>query len=43
MTQEKYSIKKLGTTFKLQKIIIKEEKKQEDVYADTWKKRKMNG
>ena len=40
MTHLKYSLKKLGKTFKLQKELLKTEMNQDEVYSDTWKDKK---
>ena len=40
MTHSKYSLKKLGNIFKLQKEIGKFEINHDEVYSDTWKDKK---
>ena len=43
MTHVNFSLKNLGTTFKLQNGILKNEVNHDEVYADTWRTKKNNG
>ena len=40
MTHLKYSLKKLGKTFDIQKEFLKTEMNHNEVYSDTWKDKK---
>ena len=35
-----FSLKKLGKTFKLQKVLLKTEMSHDEIYADNWKAKK---